>query len=724
MVEQLVDVLRDAHASGWEVWDSYYNEVVLLLPWILAFLGDNPMASEFASHIGMNGKFFCRVCKANDTTSGKHRVDFDAFYLPFEACWRLHCPVARQKGFKVTSKDPKGRQRSPDENAEIARVQTFLQAGAPRTKEETVANLHSQLRRALNGAPSAVDEMATNSGTKDKFFAHFLDQLQTASSTIKEQQRDVTVMHGGLSRADQVRAHLEQCRAQMPPNLFNPVLRVPHFDAHSETPFEALHCVLLGAVKYFWRDAVARQTSEGKETLKVRLSSINTTGLSISPLRGHTLVQYAGSLVGRDFQVVLQVAPAVLHGLIPTAAYEAWTALCRLAPLIFQPEINDLELYLTRLDSAVADFLSATALWTTQWFNKPKFHLFVHLPAFVRRFGPPILYATEGFESFNLVIRLRSINSNRHAPSIDIAHAFDYVHAVRHLVSGGLVWKNTEGQNMFVSRAAGVEICRLVEDKQFVKMMCMHGLFAARPEGTLSFPKNVQPCTITACETVKAGFRGLEPLAKSILQAQSVELTNHDQASVGAYVVYTMGPEKRYVVRRVDEILVDAKSGQLLGMLLTQCALSETEVIPYRLPRIIHLPTRDFHAYAFALCMSFTIVQSTIARHSKQNPSFRSGMKRHADIIQRLHPLARYPTTDLETTVVHAVRGRVHQEEEARQQKSEQDAVKAEKKAKTAQRKAAQAERKAAAARRAAAQAVTYSLTDGQQRTLARLQGN
>ncbi|EMD30755.1 hypothetical protein CERSUDRAFT_101017 [Gelatoporia subvermispora B] len=60
MVEQLVDVLRDAHASGWEVWDSYYNEVVLLLPWILAFLGDNPMASEFASHIGMNGKFFCR----------------------------------------------------------------------------------------------------------------------------------------------------------------------------------------------------------------------------------------------------------------------------------------------------------------------------------------------------------------------------------------------------------------------------------------------------------------------------------------------------------------------------------------------------------------------------------------------------------------------------------------------------------------------------------------
>ncbi|EMD35091.1 hypothetical protein CERSUDRAFT_75388 [Gelatoporia subvermispora B] len=41
---------------------------------------------------------------------GKHRVDFDAFYLPFEACWRLHRPVARQKGVKVAPKNQKGRQ--------------------------------------------------------------------------------------------------------------------------------------------------------------------------------------------------------------------------------------------------------------------------------------------------------------------------------------------------------------------------------------------------------------------------------------------------------------------------------------------------------------------------------------------------------------------------------------------------------------------------------------
>jgi hypothetical protein len=68
--------------------------------------------------------------------------------------------------------------------------------------------------------------------------------------------------------------------------------------------------------------------------------------LGLAPLRGETLVRYAGSLTGRDFRVVVQVAPLVLPGLIPPEAYEAWLALGRLVPLIFQPAITDLEEYL------------------------------------------------------------------------------------------------------------------------------------------------------------------------------------------------------------------------------------------------------------------------------------------------------------------------------------------------------------------------------------------
>jgi hypothetical protein len=43
-------------------WDCVHQEAVLVLLWILALLGDNPMQSEFACHIGLRGKLFCRIC--------------------------------------------------------------------------------------------------------------------------------------------------------------------------------------------------------------------------------------------------------------------------------------------------------------------------------------------------------------------------------------------------------------------------------------------------------------------------------------------------------------------------------------------------------------------------------------------------------------------------------------------------------------------------------------
>lgn len=36
--------------------------MVVLIPWVLALLGDNPMQSELSCHIGLRGKFFCRCC--------------------------------------------------------------------------------------------------------------------------------------------------------------------------------------------------------------------------------------------------------------------------------------------------------------------------------------------------------------------------------------------------------------------------------------------------------------------------------------------------------------------------------------------------------------------------------------------------------------------------------------------------------------------------------------
>jgi hypothetical protein len=43
--------------------------MVLVIPVVLAMLGDNPMQSELACHVGLAGKFFCRCCwvKGSDT---------------------------------------------------------------------------------------------------------------------------------------------------------------------------------------------------------------------------------------------------------------------------------------------------------------------------------------------------------------------------------------------------------------------------------------------------------------------------------------------------------------------------------------------------------------------------------------------------------------------------------------------------------------------------------
>jgi hypothetical protein len=59
--------LRKCQENGIWAWDCLENEPVLLIPMVLALLGDNPMQSEFACHIGLKGKLFCRACWVKGT---------------------------------------------------------------------------------------------------------------------------------------------------------------------------------------------------------------------------------------------------------------------------------------------------------------------------------------------------------------------------------------------------------------------------------------------------------------------------------------------------------------------------------------------------------------------------------------------------------------------------------------------------------------------------------
>jgi hypothetical protein len=209
-----------------------------------------------------------------------------------------------------------------------------------------------------------------------------------------------------------------------------------------------------------WRDLVQNQLktkADQKALLVTRLNSFDVSGLGISPLAGHTLVQYSGSLTGRDFRAITQAAPFVVYDLVSADCLATWVALSKLIPLIWQPKIKDIDAHTVSsiilshawcevilnmnqalITAEINHFLTCAARWTTRWFNKPKFHILLHLPAHIRRFGPAILFATEAFESFNAIICAKSVHSNRHAPSRDIARAFAQGNRIRHLLSGGL----------------------------------------------------------------------------------------------------------------------------------------------------------------------------------------------------------------------------------------------------------------------------------------------
>jgi len=120
-------------------------------------------------------------------------------------------------------------------------------------------------------------------------------------------------------------------------------------DPHQDTPVEILHVVLLGFVKYFWRDAIGRMNDAQKALLTTRLSSLDVAGLGIPLLAGKTLVKYAGSLTGRDFRAIAQSAPFVLYDLVPKECFDTWLSLCSLIPLIWQPMITDLDEHLVHM---------------------------------------------------------------------------------------------------------------------------------------------------------------------------------------------------------------------------------------------------------------------------------------------------------------------------------------------------------------------------------------
>ncbi|KAH9886480.1 hypothetical protein C8Q73DRAFT_669148 [Cubamyces lactineus] len=391
-------------------WDCVLNEPILVLPSVLALLGANPMQMKGRDVAEERGSGYAAADDAASVASEESTGAASSF-APLgqesEGGVAGYPSDGGSDGASSAPDEPVGKdkkrgwaKRALESMADMAsRVSAFLKLGTLRNKHETAEKLQSYFTlAAVPGTKTKIRDERTNTGIKD---TPQLAHLENLFRSYKN-KRGYTAKQAALSTA----------MAELPDTTINPIWRIQELDAHQDTPVEVLHVVLLGFVKYFWRHLVQGQL-KNKNTLKdllaTHLSSLDVTGLGISPLAGKTLVQYAGSLTGRDFRVITQVAPFVIYDMVSDECYKAWVALACLVPLIWQPHIDNVAEHLALLKKEINYFLLSTATG---------------------------LFATEAFELFNAVIRMKSVHSNHQAPSRDIARAFAQSNRICHLLSG------------------------------------------------------------------------------------------------------------------------------------------------------------------------------------------------------------------------------------------------------------------------------------------------
>ncbi|CAD6953046.1 unnamed protein product [Tilletia caries] len=367
----IVDELIHLHQNPFTAYDCELKEDVMVRPYLLSVMADNPMAASLTSSIGLMGNKCCRMC------------DVD--------------------GSKETLQTAEGFVR-------------YLRPGSARSVQTIKAALTEQLDAAERGQPqSFINELRKQTGIKDTLTTKFCDTLTELRRQLREQ---------GQSRDEIDQAAHQRRREIESGNWYGPLLRlhdVTGFEVCAGLPIEALHTWLLGPMKYLVAEVtrtVKKETALFQE-VAARLSSMDLDGIGeSSSLDGTYLLNNSGGLTGKDMRALSQVLWLALLPLRDQGKIqESLWAACRWAAVITRLVLVE-EIPRT----ALANFFAAMVLVDPkQMRNKRKYHLMTHLEAGISLYGPAKGFATERYESFNTVARNASMCSNRAAPSRDIA---------------------------------------------------------------------------------------------------------------------------------------------------------------------------------------------------------------------------------------------------------------------------------------------------------------
>ncbi|ESK84393.1 hypothetical protein Moror_10151 [Moniliophthora roreri MCA 2997] len=206
------------------------------------------------------------------------------------------------------------------------------------------------------------------------------------------------------------------------------------------------------------------------EDLIDRFKSIKSQNQGVAPetitkelevwVSSHNNDIYSGFLTHNGFDPTLDTSIKLLHtillGIVNLFALydlvngdllQVWKTVGELSALLWFPEICHLDMYLSDIETAVANVLDSFAVISPSKIPmKIKLHLVVHLRQDIECFGPLVSFTTELFELFNSVFQLCSIFSNHLAPSWDIAIQLADQEGLKQQVSNGWWYSKTASE--------------------------------------------------------------------------------------------------------------------------------------------------------------------------------------------------------------------------------------------------------------------------------------
>ncbi|KAJ6631920.1 hypothetical protein B0H10DRAFT_2250458 [Mycena sp. CBHHK59/15] len=530
--------VESMHTDPVRVQDEIGNTTHFCLH-VNAGLSDNPMQSEGTGHIRGTGNHFCRKCDVGGTQKEK----------------------ATDEGYHTLFEEFHGISSFNGNHSSVY----LLQAGTPHTKDQIIAELEKQVKLACSRVVSHVKDLQTRTGVKDVYAQYWIDDLISRFKQMKQDESD-------RSEHD-MQAELVQWTLNNQDKIYSAFLTM------KDTPVEILHTILLRIVKYFWHISHTPWTTEQKQKYLACLQSTETNGLLIHAIRENYIMQYAGSLIGRQLKMVAQTNVFHVYDIVSDHKFMAWKAMGELAALLWFPEIRNLAEYRRDLRVAVANVLDIFSMIDPSKIIKIKYHLLAHIDEDAVEFGPLVGVATEIYECFNAICQYCSILSNHLAPSRDIAVQLGDQEGLKHRLTGGwwcggadTDWQRAgPGVRRFLAAHPVLQKPLGWSEGKLLK-------FVTLKQGQKDRVQYALKATIASC-ALNFGLYGAESMWKKCTSVVSESL---DECLIGSWAfAKSIMPEGSIKSGRISEILVD-DTDELYGMPILVRRDSETvfSIIP------------------------------------------------------------------------------------------------------------------------------------------------